>query len=57
MTTILKSDLFRNFLGGFAIGAIAMFFAARRRSGKVTGTSLTADEKARLAALLKNETS
>lgn len=25
MTTILKSDLFRNFLGGFAIGAVAMF--------------------------------
>lgn len=25
MTNILKSDLFRNFLGGFAIGAVAMF--------------------------------
>lgn len=25
MTTILKSDLFRNFLGGIAIGAIALF--------------------------------
>lgn len=25
MTNILKSDLFRNFIGGFAIGAIAMF--------------------------------
>ena len=25
MTHILKSDLFRNFLGGFAIGAVAMF--------------------------------
>ncbi|KQV43502.1 MULTISPECIES: cytochrome c-type biogenesis protein [unclassified Rhizobium] len=37
------------------VGAIAMAFAARRRSGKVTGTSLTADEKARLEALLKND--
>lgn len=25
MTTILKSDLFRNFLGGFALGAVALF--------------------------------
>ncbi len=25
MTKIFASDLFRNFLGGFAIGAIAMF--------------------------------
>lgn len=25
MTSILKSDLFRNFLGGFAIGAVALF--------------------------------
>lgn len=38
-----------------AVGAIAMTFAARRRSGKVTGTSLTPEEKARLEALLKNE--
>ena len=39
------------------VGAIAMAFAARRRSGKVTGTSLTSDERARLEALLKNEAS
>ncbi len=25
MNLFLKSDLFRNFLGGFAIGAVAMF--------------------------------
>lgn len=25
MTTILGSDLFRNFLGGFIVGAIALF--------------------------------
>lgn len=25
MTNILRSDLFRNFLGGFALGAIALF--------------------------------
>lgn len=25
MTNIFKSDLFRNFLGGFAIGAVAIF--------------------------------
>ena len=37
------------------IGAIAMVFAARRRRGKMTGTSLTSDEKARLEALLRNE--
>jgi cytochrome c-type biogenesis protein CcmH len=37
------------------IGAGVMIFAARRRSGKVTGTSLSADEKARLDALLKED--
>jgi hypothetical protein len=25
MTTILRSDLFRNFMGGFVIGAVALF--------------------------------
>lgn len=25
MSNILRSDLFRNFLGGFAIGAVALF--------------------------------
>lgn len=25
MTNILRSDLFRNFMGGFVIGAIALF--------------------------------
>jgi cytochrome c-type biogenesis protein CcmH len=38
------------------LGALAMIVAARRRSGKVTGTSLSAEEKARLDALLENET-
>ncbi|MDQ0319624.1 cytochrome c-type biogenesis protein CcmH [Pararhizobium capsulatum DSM 1112] len=38
------------------IGAIAMALAARRRTGKITGTALTSDEKARLDALLKDET-
>ncbi|WP_075290223.1 cytochrome c-type biogenesis protein [Pararhizobium arenae] len=37
------------------IGAGVMFFAARRKRGKVTGTSLSADEKARLDALLKED--
>ncbi len=36
-------------------GAIAMAFAARRRNGRATGTVLTADERARLEALLGND--
>lgn len=36
-------------------GAAAMAFAARRRSGKTTGSELTADEKARLQSLLDDE--
>ena len=34
-------------------GAVAMLVAARRRTGKVTGTALSADEQARLEAVLK----
>jgi cytochrome c-type biogenesis protein CcmH len=35
-------------------GAAAMLVAARRRTGKVTGTALSADEQARLDAVLKD---
>lgn len=35
-------------------GAAAMLLAARRRTGKVTGTALSADEQARLDAVLKD---
>ncbi|KQY27535.1 MULTISPECIES: cytochrome c-type biogenesis protein [Rhizobium/Agrobacterium group] len=35
-------------------GAAAMLAAARRRTGKVTGTALSADEQARLDAILKD---
>ncbi|WP_428428013.1 cytochrome c-type biogenesis protein [Pararhizobium sp.] len=35
-------------------GAVAMFVAGRRRTGKVTGTALSADEQARLDAVLKD---
>ncbi|URK88197.1 cytochrome c-type biogenesis protein CcmH [Rhizobium sp. RCAM05350] len=35
-------------------GAAAMFVAIRRRTGKVTGTALSADEQARLDAVLKD---
>jgi len=35
-------------------GAAAMLAAARRRTGKVTGTALSADEQARLDAVLKD---
>jgi len=35
-------------------GAVAMLVAARRRTGKVTGTALSADEQARLDAVLKD---
>ena len=35
-------------------GAAAMLVAAGRRTGKVTGTALSADEQARLDAVLKD---
>ena len=35
-------------------GAAAMLAAAKRRTGKVTGTALSADEQARLDAILKD---
>jgi cytochrome c-type biogenesis protein CcmH len=35
-------------------GAAAMLAAVRRRTGKVTGTALSADEQARLDAILKD---
>lgn len=35
-------------------GAAAMLVAIRRRTGKVTGTALSADEQARLDAVLKD---
>ncbi|WP_455272234.1 cytochrome c-type biogenesis protein [Rhizobium herbae] len=35
-------------------GAAAMFVAVRRRTSKVTGTALSADEQARLDAVLKD---
>ncbi len=35
-------------------GAAAMLVAARRRTGNVTGTALSADEQARLDAVLKD---
>ncbi|WP_275789867.1 cytochrome c-type biogenesis protein [Pararhizobium gei] len=35
-------------------GAAAMLVAARRRSGKATGTALSAEERAKLDALLKS---
>ncbi|WP_426123429.1 cytochrome c-type biogenesis protein [Pararhizobium sp. PWRC1-1] len=35
-------------------GGAAMLVAARRRTGKVTGTALSADEQARLDAVLKD---
>ena len=36
------------------VGAAAMLVAARRRTGNVTGTALSADEQARLDAVLKD---
>lgn len=44
MTTILTSDLFRNFMGGFLIGAVALF-ALQPSNGEATayGAPLAAE--------------
>ncbi|WP_420145528.1 hypothetical protein [Sphingobium sp.] len=50
MVTFLKSDLFLRFLGGFAMGAVAMF-ALQPDEGTVIGSTAIAATATQNAAL------